>query len=55
MDVKDGKIIKFDYNYVDKDGKFKLDDVDYEKNMKVKFGIGLKEYILVFNKFFVEK
>lgn len=55
MDVKDGKITKSDYNYVDKDGKLKSDDADYEKNMKAKSGTGPKEYIPALNKSLVEK
>lgn len=48
--VKDGKITKSDYNYVDKDGKLKSDNAAYEKAMKAKNGIGPKEYIPKLNK-----
>ncbi|MCB2669387.1 FMN-binding protein, partial [Listeria monocytogenes] len=41
--------------YVDKDGKLKSDDADYEKNMKAKSRNGPKEYIPALNKSLVEK
>lgn len=40
IEVKDGKIIKVNYDYKNKDGKLKFEDVDYEKVMKDKVGIG---------------
>ncbi|WP_163655193.1 extracellular electron transfer flavoprotein PplA [Listeria sp. PSOL-1] len=55
MEVKDGKITKSDYNYVNKDGQKKTDDADYEKNMKEKTGVGPKEYIPALNKSFEKK
>ncbi|MBC2391505.1 extracellular electron transfer flavoprotein PplA [Listeria booriae] len=55
IDVKDGKITESDYNYVDKDGKLKTDDADYEKNMKAKVGTGPQEYIPALNKSLVDK
>ncbi|MBC2017339.1 extracellular electron transfer flavoprotein PplA [Listeria seeligeri] len=55
IDVKDGKITKSDYNYVNKDGKLKTDDADYEKNMKAKEGTGPVEYIPELNKSLVDK
>ncbi|KRM71484.1 extracellular electron transfer flavoprotein PplA [Lacticaseibacillus brantae] len=48
--VKDGKITKSNYDYVDKDGKLKSNDAAYEKAMKAKNGIGPKEYIADLNK-----
>lgn len=45
MIVKDGKIIEFKYDNINVDGKFKIEDIKYEESMKVKFGVGLKEYI----------
>lgn len=47
--VKDGKITESKFDYVDKDGKSKKDDEEYNKNMKAKSGIGPKEYIEKFN------
>ncbi|MHC5252827.1 extracellular electron transfer flavoprotein PplA [Listeria kieliensis] len=55
MTVKDGKISKSDYNYVNKDGQKKSDDADYEKAMKDKEGTGPKEYIPALNKSLVDK
>ncbi|RDX01430.1 extracellular electron transfer flavoprotein PplA [Listeria kieliensis] len=55
MTVKDGKISKSDYNYVNKDGQKKTDDADYEKAMKDKEGTGPKEYIPALNKSLVDK
>ncbi|APT18110.1 hypothetical protein FC62_GL001335 [Amylolactobacillus amylotrophicus DSM 20534] len=45
MTVKDGKISKTSYDYVDKDGKSKKDDKEYNKTMKEKSGVGPSEYI----------
>lgn len=55
IEVKDGKITKSDYNYVDKDGNLKSDDAEYEKNMKAKEGTGPAEYIPALNKSLVDK
>lgn len=55
MTVKDGKISKSDYNYVNKDGQKKTDDADYEKAMKAKEGTGPKEYIPALNESLVDK
>ncbi|MCO7125870.1 FMN-binding protein [Sporolactobacillus shoreicorticis] len=43
--VKDGKITKSNYNYVNKNGELKSENAAYEKAMKAKNGIGPKEYI----------
>jgi major membrane immunogen (membrane-anchored lipoprotein) len=48
--VKEGKITKSDYNYVNKDGQLKSENAAYEKAMKAKSGIGPKEYIPQLNK-----
>ncbi|WP_262315687.1 extracellular electron transfer flavoprotein PplA [Lacticaseibacillus parakribbianus] len=45
MTVADGKVSDTSYDYVDKDGKSKQDDKDYESSMKAKSGTGPKEYI----------
>lgn len=42
---KDGKVTATTYDYVDKDGKSKTQDADYEKSMKAKSGVGPAEYI----------
>lgn len=43
--TKEGKITKSNFDYVNKDGKSKKDDADYNKNMKAKSGVGPEEYI----------
>lgn len=43
--VKDGKITESKYDNVNADGKSKVDDKDYEKNMKDKAGVGPAEFI----------
>lgn len=45
IEVKDGKIVKSDFNSVNKEGKSKVDDADYNKNMKAKSGTDPKTYI----------
>lgn len=54
MIVKDGKVIEFNYDNVNVDGKFKKDDIEYESKMKDVVGVGLKEYIEILNKEFVK-
>ena len=49
MTVADGKITKTTYDYVNKDGKSKTKDADYEKNMKKVTKTGPKEYIPALN------
>lgn len=53
--VKGGKITKADYNYVNKDGKVKTDDDNYQKNMSDKVGVGPKDYVPQLNKALVDK
>lgn len=55
MTVAGGKTTESNFDMVDKDGKSKKDDADYEKNMKAKSGVGPKEYIEELNKGLVEK
>lgn len=55
MTVKDGKIIKVDYDFLDKDGQLKSKSTEYEKAMKAKSGTGPKEYIPALSKSLVEK
>ena len=50
MTVKDGKITKSNYDYLNEDGKSKQKDADYEKSMKEKTKTGPKEYIPALNK-----
>lgn len=45
IEVKDGKIVKSDFNSVNEEGKSKVDDADYNKNMKAKSGTDPKTYI----------
>lgn len=45
IEVKDGKIVKSDFNSVNEQGKSKVDDADYNKNMKAKSGTDPKTYI----------
>lgn len=55
LTVTGGKITESNFDMIDKDGKSKKDDADYEKNMKAKSGVGPKEYIEQLNKGLVEK
>ncbi|WP_461215196.1 extracellular electron transfer flavoprotein PplA [Lacticaseibacillus sp. GG6-2] len=52
MTVANGKITKTAYDYVDKNGKSKTQDADYEKSMKKVAKTGPKEYIPELNKSF---
>jgi major membrane immunogen (membrane-anchored lipoprotein) len=45
MTVADGKVSESKFDYVDKDGKSKQDDADYNKNMKAKSGTSPETYI----------
>lgn len=47
--VSGGKITESKYDNIDKDGKSKAEDTEYESGMKDKAGIGPKEYIEKFN------
>ena len=53
MTVKDGKITDSKYDNVNKDGKSKTEDADYNKQMKDKAGISPEEFIPKFNEEFV--
>lgn len=53
--VKDGKITKSNYDNVNEDGKSKVDDADYNKNMKDKAGTNPEEFIPKFNEELVAK
>ncbi|KRN22981.1 hypothetical protein FC75_GL001619 [Lacticaseibacillus camelliae DSM 22697 = JCM 13995] len=52
MTVANGKITKTTYDYVDKNGKSKTKDTEYEKTMKKQAGVGPKEYIPALNNSF---
>ncbi|MFD1393486.1 extracellular electron transfer flavoprotein PplA [Lacticaseibacillus jixianensis] len=54
MTVAGGKVTKTTYDYVDKNGKSKTKDTEYEKTMKAKSGTGPKEYIPELNKSFTK-
>src|SRR5699024_3964982 len=43
--AKEGKITESKFDYLDKDGKSKTEDADYNKNMKDKSGVAPEEYI----------
>ena len=45
MTVKDGKITKSNYDYINADGKSKTEDADYNKSMKEKSGTSPDLYI----------
>src|SRR5699024_1266275 len=47
--VEDGKVAESNFDSVNKDGKSKTEDADYEKNMKDKSGVGPKEYTKTLN------
>ena len=55
MTVKDGKISDTTFDYIDKNGKSKTEDKEYESKMKKVSGVGPKEYIPELNKQFTEK
>lgn len=52
--VKDGKIAESNYDNINEDGKSKVDDADYNKNMKDKAGTNPEEFIPALNKQLVE-
>ncbi|MHC5228033.1 extracellular electron transfer flavoprotein PplA [Enterococcus sp. LJL99] len=54
MTVKDGKITKSDYDYINADGKSKKDDADYNKSMKEKSGTSPDMYIPELNEAFLK-
>src|SRR5699024_3114926 len=47
--AKEGKITESKFDYLDKDGKSKTEDADYNKNMKDKSGVAPEEYIAQLN------
>ncbi|WP_428910998.1 extracellular electron transfer flavoprotein PplA [Niallia sp. Krafla_26] len=53
--VKDGKIIESNYDNVNEEGKSKMEDDEYQKNMSEKTGTGPKEFIPAFNEQLLEK
>lgn len=54
IEVKDGKIVKADYDYFNLDGKRKSQDADYNTRMKAKSGVGPAEYVVKFNESLVK-
>nr|HPJ00775.1 FMN-binding protein [Enterococcus sp.] len=44
MEVKDGKIVASNYDNVNEEGKSKVEDADYNKNMQDKAGMSPEEY-----------
>lgn len=55
MTVSGGKITAVDYNFLNKDGKLKTDDEDYEKTMTEKSGTGPQEYIPALSQSLIDK
>jgi FMN-binding domain. len=55
MTVKDGKITKSDFNFINEAGTLKTEDDDYETRMKEKVGVGPKEFIPELNEDLVEE
>ena len=53
--VEGGKIKSSDYDNLNKDGKRKSEDAEYEKQMKDKVGTGPAEYFKAYNTGLVEK
>ena len=53
--VEGGKITSSDYDNLNKDGKRKSEDAEYEKQMKDKMGTGPAEYFTAYNIGLVEK
>lgn len=54
MTVKDGKITKSDYDYINAEGTSKKDDADYNKSMKEKSGTSPDLYIPELNEEFIK-
>lgn len=52
--VKDGKVTESKYDMVDKDGKFKSENAEYNKSMKDKSGASFAEAVEAYNKALVE-
>lgn len=55
IEVKDGKIVSANYDYVNKDGKLKSKDAEYNKAMKDKSGTSPAEYAPALGKALVDK
>lgn len=53
MEVKDGKIVASNYDNVNEEGKSKVEDADYNKNMQNKAGMSPEEYIPKLNEEFL--
>ncbi|WP_207941494.1 sex pheromone cAD1 [Enterococcus sp. DIV2402] len=53
MEVKDGKIVESNYDNVNEEGKSKVEDADYNKNMQDKAGMSPEEYIPKLNEEFL--
>lgn len=53
MEVKDGKIVESNYDNVNEEGKSKVEDADYNKNMQDKVGMSPEEYIPKLNEEFL--
>jgi major membrane immunogen (membrane-anchored lipoprotein) len=53
MEVKDGKIVASNYDNVNEEGKSKVEDADYNKNMQDKAGMSPEEYIPKLNEEFL--
>ena len=54
MTVAGGKVTESNFDYIDKDGKSKQDDTEYNENMKAKSGTEPKTYIPTLNNEFVK-
>jgi major membrane immunogen (membrane-anchored lipoprotein) len=54
MVVKDGKVTESKYDNINDEGKSKVDDADYNKNMKEKSGTNPEAYIPTLNEEFVK-
>ena len=54
MTVAGGKVTESNFDYIDKDGKSKQDDTEYNENMKAKSGTEPKTYIPTLNDEFVK-
>ncbi|MTD41799.1 FMN-binding protein [Erwinia sp. CPCC 100877] len=54
MVVKDGKVTESKYDNINDEGKSKVDDADYNKNMKEKSGSNPEAYIPTLNEEFVK-
>ncbi|QGU93962.1 FMN-binding protein [Clostridium bovifaecis] len=55
MEIKDGKIATVNFDYINKDGKFKSEDAEYNKNMEAKVKTGPAKYTKQLEDALVEK